>query len=698
MGVFCIFAVMAQSVEKILLEFDADIKALKSDLDKAKKQLGEVETKGKSTSSLLTKSFKTVGGAIAAAFSVQVLIQFTKKAVELYDIQAKAEAGLLQALKGREDVQKRLLRQASDLQKVTLFGDEETIRAQTMLARFGMTETAIKRLIPLIQDYATLTGQDLVSAADMVARSVGTSTNALTRYGIEIEGAVGSSERLESAIENLSKQVGGQAVTAAEAGAGAVEQFNMAWGDFAETVGEDVLPAITAVTSELKTLLEAVMTLEDNERFFRRFFTEGAAGMLGFAKAAGEAREALGEVVTDEDIFEDQQERFIKWLAINRDGYDSLVDAGNAYLEGLDKQHRQNNRLLADGKQTQDSFKETQNRIVIAKDAVNTYVEDMSKGLVITDKMTKSTSDLSESFDKLPDDMTAAIVLMFTATTQLERMRDAANEVDDTNLAEFYIRLGDAIGDADSENQQFFENLKKGLEDARVTTDAWTQAWFNISSSIVGGLSSLSDQQTQKYISNLQAQLDAGRITADEFDRLQDERLRNNARKQKAAAIFDIILSTAQAIMNALTIKPASAAVPASIAAGVAGAVQLGVAVNAPLPAFAEGVVDLKGEGTETSDSIFARLSKGESVVTAKATRQDKGLFEAANKLELDKYINDNYVLPVLMKKQSDDKAMFDDYRLYRGLQDLKRGDKSNARMIVDAIKSEKINSRRYWA
>jgi hypothetical protein len=204
----------------------------------------------------------------------------------------------------------------------------------------------------------------------------------------------------------------------------------------------------------------------------------------------------------------------------------------------------------------------------------------------------------------------------------------------------------------------------------------------------------VSDQQTQKYIDNLQAQFDAGQITQEQFDKLQDERLRKNARQQKSAAIFDIILSTAQAIMKALSLGN----VPASVAAGVAGAIQLGVAVNAPVPAFAEGVVGLNGEGTETSDSILARLSKGESVITAKGTRQDKGLFEAANKMKLEEYINKNYVLPVLLKKQQDDKAMFDDYRLYRSLQDLRHSDKANTRMIVNAIKTEKVNSRRYWA
>jgi hypothetical protein len=37
-------------------------------------------------------------------------------------------------------------------------------------------------------------------------------------------------------------------------------------------------------------------------------------------------------------------------------------------------------------------------------------------------------------------------------------------------------------------------------------------------------------------------------------------------------------------------------------------------------PGFAKGVIDLNGPGTETSDSIPARLSRGESVITANGT------------------------------------------------------------------------------
>nr|MBA2648063.1 hypothetical protein [Legionella sp.] len=43
---------------------------------------------------------------------------------------------------------------------------------------------------------------------------------------------------------------------------------------------------------------------------------------------------------------------------------------------------------------------------------------------------------------------------------------------------------------------------------------------------------------------------------------------------------------------------------------------------------FKDGVIDLQGPGTATSDSIDARLSKGESVMTARETRDNMSLLK----------------------------------------------------------------------
>jgi len=312
------------------------------------------------------------------------------------------------------------------------------------------------------------------------------------------------------------------------------------------------------------------------------------------------------------------------------------------------------------------------------------------------DKLNKKTLNLSESLDKLPKLVSDAYDPFREATTLMDKFREAAEGIVDTNLDEFYLRLGIAISEADDANIEFFKSILDGQADEALNKQREIAAFYDIAGSSIDFFSTMSSQATERYLQDLQKQLDAGKITQEQFDRERKKALREQAKDTRALAVFDIVLNTARSVMSFLAQTPPN--VPGSIAAGVAGALQLSTAITQPLPAFATGTVDLKGEGTETSDSIVARLSKGESVITAKGTKQDKALFEAANKLQLEDYINKNYVLPALVKVQKDKADMFDDYRLYMSLQNMKKSDKENTDKIVRAIKTEYTNNRRYWA
>ena len=99
-----------------------------------------------------------------------------------------------------------------------------------------------------------------------------------------------------------------------------------------------------------------------------------------------------------------------------------------------------------------------------------------------------------------------------------------------------------------------------------------------------------------------------------EYEEKKREQQKKNAENEKVAALFQVAINTASAIVEALP------NVPLSIAVGAMGATQAGLIAAQPIPEFATGVVNLQGAGTSTSDSIPARLSKGESVVTAAGT------------------------------------------------------------------------------
>ena len=91
----------------------------------------------------------------------------------------------------------------------------------------------------------------------------------------------------------------------------------------------------------------------------------------------------------------------------------------------------------------------------------------------------------------------------------------------------------------------------------------------------------------------------------------------------KAAAVAQAIISTYKGVASSLEMGMPIGAIFAalSLAAGLAN-VQKILAVDTNVnKKYARGVIGLDGPGSETSDSITAKLSRGESVVTAKATK-----------------------------------------------------------------------------
>jgi len=205
----------------------------------------------------LASSALKVGGAF---FAARGLISGLQNAIELAGVQEQAEKSLEVALGRRSQA---LLDQASALQQQTAFGDEAIIQSQALIAAFTDEEEEIKKLIPAVLDLSAAKGFDLVSAADLVSKTIGSSTNALVRYGIEVTGAVGSTERLDSLVANLADKFGGQAAAQADTLTGSLDQMNNAVGDAAEDIGEMLAPLIIDIAKGFKGAAEAVSAYFD---------------------------------------------------------------------------------------------------------------------------------------------------------------------------------------------------------------------------------------------------------------------------------------------------------------------------------------------------------------------------------------------------------------------------------------------------
>ncbi len=264
---------------------------------KAKDQMSsKLNTADKSVSKF-SKGLMAIGGAAAGIYAVN---RAMNSLIGLAADQERAEHTLAAAMKQAgtytEEAMQHNLDYAASLQKITAYGDEQIMVAQKMLTNFGIEGRMLDELTKATLDLAAAKGFDLKSAADLVAKSVGSSTNALTRYGITIEGVAGSIERQQMAVENITKLYGGAAAAEAETYHGQIKSMKDATGDLGESLGTVLIPAIkemtgliTDLSSELNGLLPS---LEDNQRAW----DEWVKPILELVSGLRDAKEMIAEI------------------------------------------------------------------------------------------------------------------------------------------------------------------------------------------------------------------------------------------------------------------------------------------------------------------------------------------------------------------------------------------------------------------
>ena len=212
-------------------------------------------------SRLLSNSFATMRSTLLlASFGFALVAGSIGKVLKLYGEQEKAILKLNNALGFNSTM---LQEQASALQDITGVGDEVIIQSQAMLASFVRNEDAVSGLTVAALDLSAALELDLNSASNLLGKTIGSTTNSLSRYGISVTGAANSTERIESLIENVNILFGDTAKIAGSATTGALNKLSASLGDFLETLGEllvsvGFLTAIDVLTFSFKALGLAV--------------------------------------------------------------------------------------------------------------------------------------------------------------------------------------------------------------------------------------------------------------------------------------------------------------------------------------------------------------------------------------------------------------------------------------------------------
>lgn len=208
----------------------------------------------------LQKKLSLVGKTLSVALTAP-LTALGVVALKNADTQQQAEKRLLTALRGRSDVQQRLIAQAGELQSRSVLGDEVIIGQQAYLASLGMTEEQIGRVIEASAQLSAATGMTLDSAVKNLAKTYGGLTGELGESIPKLKELTTEQLKNGEAVDFILKNYKGFAEGAASVGLGAMRQLQNAWGDFLEQIGFAMMPLATKVTKALSGIVSWLQTL-----------------------------------------------------------------------------------------------------------------------------------------------------------------------------------------------------------------------------------------------------------------------------------------------------------------------------------------------------------------------------------------------------------------------------------------------------
>ncbi len=209
-------------------------------------------------------ALKKIGSTIAAAFAVEKIIAFGAESVKAFQ-EAEKNALLLKSAVsvngGLQQDFEDLIKQSEELQKITIFSDDTIQQAQTAALQFGLTKNQVEKLLPVIADFASATGQDLQTALDGVLQGVNGMGRGLKMYGVSIDETQSKTERLGDITDQLTKKFDGQAEAVGKTAFGAAEKYKNELDDLQEKIGKDLAPTLNSLQISLLKTAKAFYTV-----------------------------------------------------------------------------------------------------------------------------------------------------------------------------------------------------------------------------------------------------------------------------------------------------------------------------------------------------------------------------------------------------------------------------------------------------
>lgn len=637
-----------------------NFKKINSEAQKAGQSIDKAGKQGKDSIGGLDKTLKSVGGSIAAYFTVTALLDFGKQVLAVTSQFQKFQAVLTNTL-GSEVAAKVAMQQISEFAAKTNFSVTELTESYVKLVNRGFKPTTED--LRKLGDLANSTGKSFDQLTEALLDSFTGENERLKEFGItakktgdttqftfkgvttevknttsavknyilslgDLQGVSGSTEKisatLDGQISNLGDSFDRLKVTIGNQGAGIFSNFIQGAGF-----------ALDAINNLIKSQDQL-----NEEIYLTRF---GQAGEFVKKELKSIAAEYVKTGLTQQQASDAALTKLERNLEIEIMGRRAQVANATALIKGeIDE-----NRILTDDekeiqlarvKNGEEEIKVRQEQLRLVKELINPaeketeVVRKTAAELKKEEAARKKANDELERRRKLGQEYLKALQdeaeeLSLSALKAKEDAEKAADEKQ-KNLIERMKKEGKDIQElADA---QLAEREKREKEHQQVLNQIREEA-TNLAVEIGNGLFELAAQKRQAESTDIEKKRtqELKRVGDDKqaqsfinakFDRQEAAIKTRQAKADKDQALFNIAIQTAQKIIQVYP-NPVLIALAAAT-----GAVEAALVAARPIPKFWQGTEHVEGPGTSTSDSILARLSVGERVVPEAINRQLAGI------------------------------------------------------------------------
>lgn len=246
-------------------EANAKINEANSVVDKA---TGGFVNQSNGMQSLISMGKTLIGGYVGIQGAIKAF-NFSMESVEAYRTQERAINSLNISLKNAgvytDEYSTHLQQLASDIQSYSNYGDEAIIKAQAVAQAFMGAVPITDELTKAVVDFAAAMDMDLEQAFTLVSKSIGSNTNALSRYGVELGKGMTESEKMSAIVKQLGDRYKGQAAQMADANT----QLKNSIGDLKEAFGSTLNGYVSNWQNGMRSMVQATTKFINSIRVMR---------------------------------------------------------------------------------------------------------------------------------------------------------------------------------------------------------------------------------------------------------------------------------------------------------------------------------------------------------------------------------------------------------------------------------------------